>query len=258
MNDLPVQLGFTCHRITRQETMQRFLQVIEAILDLGRLDREITRTGKVKPVDDWQDLWTRMFAESHEPSPLLTNGREGSAVIATLSLSLSNLSPAGLPFHTVTISFPARFEHKIEECMARGGDAVGAVIAGWTPHTAGEHLRMLLFNNRKTPWTAEVRERYAYLELPQFRAGAFNLDTIVRPAWLDWLNYWSPETCGLIGFPEASKDEEILKRSYQTESGAWLVKLTDEPLDLEREDHRNVVKWAYERFDRVGARLREA
>ena len=90
------------------------------------------------------------------------------------------------------------------------------------------------------------------LELMGFRS------TDERPNELGWLNYWSAETAAILGFPDPAKDARILPLCRQLTDGAWLVKLTDEPLDLEREDHVDSIVWAYWRFDKVGKRLQPA
>lgn len=78
----------------------------------------------------------------------------------------------------------------------------------------------------------------------------------LRPTRLGWLNYWSPDVCALLGFPDPAKDAELLARSYQTSAGAWLVKLTDDPFDITRSEHREAIIHAYQRFDQVGVRNR--
>lgn len=75
-----------------------------------------------------------------------------------------------------------------------------------------------------------------------------------RPRRVGWLTYWSAATCAFMGFPDPEKDAPVLARSFLTAQRAWLIKLTDEPLDLEREDHRAALAWAYKRFDRLSPR----
>ena len=75
------------------------------------------------------------------------------------------------------------------------------------------------------------------------------------PSYIGWMNYWSAETCGLLNFPDLARDEQLLSHSYQTPLGAWIVKLTADPLDVTRPDHVQMLQWAYRRFDRIGLRL---
>ena len=76
------------------------------------------------------------------------------------------------------------------------------------------------------------------------------------PRRVGWLNYWQPDVANVLGFPDAGKDSPWLRWSSRTPSGAWLVKLTEEPLDLSRPDHVDSLAQAYWRFDKVGSRMR--
>ena len=80
----------------------------------------------------------------------------------------------------------------------------------------------------------------------------------IRPNALGWLNYWSAPTAAALGFPDPDKDARILPMCRQLSEGAWLVKLTEDPLDLRRQDHVEAIVWAYWRFDKVGKRLSPA
>lgn len=79
-------------------------------------------------------------------------------------------------------------------------------------------------------------------------------DSPAQPKELGWLNYWSPQTCEYLGFPDPERDQDLLANSYQTASGAWLVKLCPEPLDLGRADHLSIFADTYARFPRLGIR----
>ncbi|HVK32255.1 MAG TPA: DUF5953 family protein [Burkholderiaceae bacterium] len=74
------------------------------------------------------------------------------------------------------------------------------------------------------------------------------------PARLGWLNYWSPRVAQALGFPAPAKDAQILPLCRQLDNGAWMVKLTADPLDLTRSDHAQAIASAYWRFDKVGRR----
>jgi hypothetical protein len=75
------------------------------------------------------------------------------------------------------------------------------------------------------------------------------------PDRLGWLNYWQPEVASELGFPDPGKDAALLPLSYRTGSGAWLVKLTEESLDLTHTDHLRAIAQAYWRFDKIGKRM---
>ena len=74
------------------------------------------------------------------------------------------------------------------------------------------------------------------------------------PRHLGWLNYWSAAAAEAIGFPDPARDAELLSRSRRTESGGWVVRLTDAPLDLDNPAHLQALLRAYERFPVIGGR----
>jgi hypothetical protein len=77
---------------------------------------------------------------------------------------------------------------------------------------------------------------------------------LLYPQRLGWLNYWPRPVCAWAGFPDPARDAGILPLCYQTDDGAWILKLTEEPLDLERDEHVEAIAWAYHRFDMIGRR----
>ncbi len=74
------------------------------------------------------------------------------------------------------------------------------------------------------------------------------------PHRLGWLNYWSAAAALAIGFPDPSRDAELLSRAQRTATGGWVVRLTDAPLDLDNPEHLAALLRAYERFPRIGGR----
>jgi len=67
-----------------------------------------------------------------------------------------------------------------------------------------------------------------------------------------WMNYWHPDTAAFYGFPDPKKDARLLPLAEQLPNGAWFFKLTEDPLDITRADHREALVWAYQRFQPVG------
>jgi hypothetical protein len=74
------------------------------------------------------------------------------------------------------------------------------------------------------------------------------------PYFLGWLNYWSAAAARTIGFPDPTRDAELLSRARRLASGGWVVQLTDAPLDLDNPAHLDALKRAYERFPEIGGR----
>jgi hypothetical protein len=88
------------------------------------------------------------------------------------------------------------------------------------------------------PWLKHLR----YIPAPEI------------PHYLGWLNYWSAAAARAIGFPDPTRDAELLSRSRRTATGGWVVRLTDAPLDLDNPAHLDALKRAYERFPEIGGR----
>jgi hypothetical protein len=74
------------------------------------------------------------------------------------------------------------------------------------------------------------------------------------PHRLGWLNYWSAAAARAIGFPDPARDAELLSRARHTATGGWVVRLTDEPLDLDNPAHLEALLRAYARFPQIGGR----
>ncbi|WP_434344910.1 DUF5953 family protein [Myxococcus virescens] len=74
------------------------------------------------------------------------------------------------------------------------------------------------------------------------------------PHYLGWLNYWSAAAAQAIGFPDPTRDAELLSRARRTASGGWVVQLTDAPLDLDNPAHLDTLKRTYARFPEIGGR----
>jgi len=94
------------------------------------------------------------------------------------------------------------------------------------------------------------------LGLPMLKL-AWNIRSPKVPRYLGWINYWSAATAEAIGFPDPSRDAELLARARRTASGGWVVKLTEAPLDVEDPAHLEALKRAYARFPGIGGRTEE-
>jgi Family of unknown function (DUF5953) len=75
------------------------------------------------------------------------------------------------------------------------------------------------------------------------------------PHRLGWLTYWSVATARTIGFPDPARDAELLSRARRTETGGWVVRLTDALLGLDNPAHLDALKRTYERFPEIGGRV---
>jgi hypothetical protein len=81
-----------------------------------------------------------------------------------------------------------------------------------------------------------------------------DLESPLLPWRLGWLNYWSKETAARVGFPVTENDKGPFAEVRALTDGAWLLRLTKEPLDPSRPDHLAALRAAYERFPAIGGR----
>ncbi|HEX5746838.1 MAG TPA: DUF5953 family protein [Archangium sp.] len=91
------------------------------------------------------------------------------------------------------------------------------------------------------------------LGLPMLKL-PWNIRSPKVPRYLGWINYWSAVAAEAIGFPDPSRDAELLSRARRTASGGWVVSLTAAPLDLDKPEHLEALKRAYARFPEIGGR----
>ncbi len=143
-----------------------------------------------------------------------------------------------------------------EHLLKSTGVLVDAWFGRYTPEPDAHllHLKMHAFVD--DPAWSDAGQHYEQLrcaELPVF-SGA-NLERWVNPFApfeLGWCNYWSSRTAELLQFPNSSSDQKMLGYSEHLENGAWLVKLTPDPLNLATEAHIRILALAYERFAAFG------
>jgi hypothetical protein len=170
------------------------------------------------------------------------------------------------------VSFSTETWSECERVFVSVGDAIEALSAQITPHRSAQTLRAfqsmaahpavrsaVLSNQQDDILQAaaglEAALSAVHRRLPQFNdSPAVVREHAAQPKELGWINYWSPSTCVYLGFPDASRDQDLLAHSYQTPLGSWLMKLCPDPLDLARPDHLRILADAYERFPKVGIR----
>jgi hypothetical protein len=175
--------------------------------------------------------------------------------------------------YRLSAAIPATTLEIGETVFAAVADAVGTHCSQVKPYKACGQLdgykdllsgraALLTQQNHHDPRFAEGEKLRSHLDQFGLRLPLINCYPRTphlhraQPLELGWLNYWSAETCEYIGFPDPNRDRDLLKYSYQTPGGAWLVKLCPEPLDLDRDDHLRMFVSVYERFPKLG--LREA
>lgn len=205
---------------------------------------------------------------------IVSNGRRlrytrtGSPLDEGKVLVKANFTRPGQSGIDVSIHFPAVPWDVRVELFGSLGDILQAHTGHFTPIRATRTLNDI---NARAAWPEgapgrarlreTLREIDAILEernlvLPAIKracVGGVRQDEL-QPEQLGWVNYWSSEAAAYLGFPQESLDAELLSRSTRTGAGAWLTKVTLDPMDLTRADHVVALAQMYLRFPRAGIR----
>jgi hypothetical protein len=180
--------------------------------------------------------------------PFLCNDDDDHLVTLAGSENPNGLAAGGAPH------FEARATLLLDEAgIAAVADLLDAVAEGarafWghaTPFNAGVEIA------EQTSPTLEGPPR------PPRGLPALKLPEKIRspeiPHRLGWLNYWSAAAARAIGFPDPTRDADLLSRARRTATGGWVVQLTDAPLDLDKPAHLDALLRAYARFPEIGGR----
>jgi hypothetical protein len=210
------------------------------------------------PLDDaWSDSNStparEVFVQAHGNKILLSNRREGRDHRFTMSFRDDGVTygKSFLPYAEAEFQLPetAAVLSAAADTVLVLGEAIEAYWGKLTPEEAGYALLgQIVFpharNPRPVPFGLPPLQPMRALRGPEV------------PLMLGWVNYWSAATCALLGFPDASRDARWLRGAKQGKSGAWVVRLTDEPLDPERNpEHVKALHEAYARFPEVGGRV---
>lgn len=154
---------------------------------------------------------------------------------------------------------PALFEHCGDMLNASNGCASPSEAAA-----ALESYYLIITHNHppltKSRWPAaeplaNTLERHG-LQLPRVNltnTGGKRVSPL-QPEQVGWLNYWSEATCEYLGFPQLWREEQVLRLSHRTPKGAFLVRLSQEPLDIRNPDHVRLIASAYEHLPNLGVR----
>lgn len=178
--------------------------------------------------------------------PLLCNGDE-SYPVTLGGFELSWRTPGELPLTDFHAQMPldAAAVAAATDVLEAMGDGARAFWGDATPLNAAAEIanQTLRPNEKNSPPRG----------LPGLRV-SYELPSPEIPYRLGWLNYWSAATAKLLGFPDPSRDADLLARSRRTAAGAWVVKLTDAPLDLDLPHHVDALRRVYDRFPLIGGR----
>jgi hypothetical protein len=145
-----------------------------------------------------------------------------------------------------------------ETLLVELGDALGAHSAPYIPSHADTRLR---FAHRCTVFNSgAVRQQIPdrtpeEAALPLICEAHYGGLAPLQPHHLGWINYWSPEVCDYVGFPQNLEGSPILQHCYRTPAGAWIVKLGPDPFEPRNATQLTLLKEIYDRFPRVAVRL---
>jgi hypothetical protein len=185
--------------------------------------------------------------------PLLCNGDETYPVIISGHEISAASAPGGRPQLDIYAELP--LDVKV---VAAAADVLEGIADGargfWgtaTPGPAAVEIALQTFHRHvigDLRFPQSPPRGLPWLKLPE------ELSSPEIPNRLGWLNYWSVAAAAAIGFPDPARDADLLARARRTAAGAWIVRLTDEPLDLDNPAHLNALRRTYDRFPAMGGR----
>ncbi|RKG60266.1 hypothetical protein D7V80_35735 [Corallococcus sp. CA054B] len=219
---------------------------MERVLPGVRLEWRVADDGRLIALPQ-RDAWL-IEGTKDGRFPLVCNGDERYPVTIFGSRIPARQSPGGQPLLDVHAELPLD-----EAVIAAAADVLGDVADGahafWghaTPSGAGVEIARQTRDPARKP--GGPPRGLPALKLPEkIRAPEI-------PHRLGWLNYWSAPAAQAIGFPDPTRDAELLSRARRTATGGWVVQLTDAPLDLDNPAHLDALLRAYERFPEIGGR----
>jgi len=179
---------------------------------------------------------------------LYSNGNDAHLVTITGRTMPGALCPGGKPLLDVYAKWPvdAAGLAAAVDVLEGVAEAAGSYWGHVTPTNATtaiwDQISHTPAGPTKSPRGLPMLKRSSELPSPD------------HPEYLGWLNYWSAAAARAIGFPDPTRDAELLSRSRGTATGGWVVRLTDTPLDLDSPGHIDALKSAYERFPKIGGR----
>ncbi|XXF78292.1 DUF5953 family protein [Myxococcaceae bacterium GXIMD 01537] len=180
--------------------------------------------------------------------PLLGNNNENALVTVT-GLESSAISSAG---GQAQLEVHARMPLAPEGIAAAPEvlEAVAEAARAYWGHATPSRAALDIARQTQNP---ELEPKAPPRGLPAINV-PWKIPSPELPQYLGWLNYWSAAAARAIGFPNPTRDAELLTRSRRTATGGWVVRLTDTPLDLDNPGHLAALLRAYERFPEIGGR----
>lgn len=226
------------------------VRAIEAAFEGVRLTVELAeqRDGSYVQVLHESDRPAYLASEIEDGKiPFITNPEEGLTVTLSSFFEHGVLAPGGDDQLHVVLCLPAepRF---VEACRHGLGRVATALGSHWATASLSEAHAVMT-----EQYVSEGSGERPPHDLPALRPG-YELASPDVPQWLAWINFWSARCASLLAFPAAERDQQWVRRSHR-EGDAWIVALSDEPIDFSRPEHARIMREAYQRFAPVGRLL---
>ena len=244
----PNTLGIKVYAPARMDDESRFVAAVhglERVLPGLRLDWTVTDEHQLIPIlsrDEW-------IARTRRDGgiPFVCNNDETHPVMMSVLGISADSGPGGQPLLDIHAKLPlstpvVAAAATLLEAVAEGAQALWGHA---TPFNASAEIAQQTFH----PHMPRPPPR----GLPALKR-SWEIHSPAIPHRLGWLNFWSAEAARSIGFPDLSRDAELLSRSRRTTTGGWVVPLTETPLDLDKPAHLDALLRAYERFPEIGGR----
>ncbi|MBZ4409114.1 DUF5953 family protein [Myxococcus sp. XM-1-1-1] len=222
------------------------LHQMEKALPSLQLRWRLSDSGRPIPLPQ-RDAWLIDSIEDGE-FPIVCNGDERHPVTFFGRERSGLFSPGGQPQFEVHVEMPLD-----EPVLAAAATVLEAVAEGahafWgqaSRYGYGAEVAQQLRRSAQAPQGSP--RGLPLLNMPE------KIPAPETPYFLAWLNYWSAATARAIGFPDPARDADLISRARRTASGGWVVQLTDAPLELDKPDHLDALRRAYERFPEIGGR----
>ncbi|NRD53495.1 DUF5953 family protein [Corallococcus exiguus] len=219
---------------------------LERALPGLRLEWRVTERRRLAALPQ-RDAWLAEEAMRGEFPMVCNNDERYPVMISGLQRSVYE-SPGGRPQLQIHAKLPLdaaviAAAADVLESVAKGARAFwGQATPDGASGDIAEQIAPTLEGPPSPPRGLPALKLFEHLRSPEI------------PYYLGWLNYWSAAAAEAIGFPDPTRDAELLTRARRTASGGWIVQLTDTPLDLDDPAHLDALKRAYERFPEIGGR----
>ena len=200
------------------------VQGMEKALPGLRLEWKVSKEGQLIALPQ-RDAWLAEAA-TRGKFPLLCNGDENYPVTIAGLKTPASQAPGGQPLLDVHADLPLdaaviAAAGNLLEYVAEGARALwGHMTPASVMLDIADQIGPKLYGPKQPPRGLPAIKFPEKILAPEI------------PHYLGWLNYWSAAAAQAIGFPDPSRDADLLSRARRTARDGWVVQLTEMPLDL--------------------------